>query len=151
MASHFDILLVLSGFELVMTGQEQVGTCSSVQMLGMVAQLTVMTHNQLQSPGFDCNWNSQQEESVSVKDSEVLIWALATHRGTKVMVNSKEVSSKLTKADFTVKADCSVCHMVKTTAPWVWQKESGCTADSSSQIVLKWMIICEECYECVCA
>ena len=31
-------------------------------------------------------------------------------------------SGKLTKDDFTVRTDCSVCHMVKTTALWVWQK-----------------------------
>ena len=125
----------------------------------MVARSTVMTHNWLQSPGFDCNWNSLPEGSVSVEDSEVPVQALATHGGTevvaldrpKVMVNGKEVGSKLTKADFAVKADCSVCRMVKTAALWVRQKDSGCTADGSSQIVLERTIICKECYERVCA
>ena len=58
-------------------------------------------------------------------------------------------SGKLTKDDFTVETDCLVCHMVKTTAPWVWQKSAGCSADGSAQMVLERTIICEACYACV--
>ena len=42
--------------------------------------------------------------------------------------------------DFVVSGDCSVCHMYKTTAPWVWQ---------DSQALLRQTIICKECYACV--
>ena len=76
---------------------------------------------------------------------------LATHGGTKVTVDGREVGSKLTKADFTVKTDCSVCRMVEATAPWVWQRSTGCSADGSAQMVLERTIICEECYARACA
>ena len=71
---------------------------------------------------------------------------LEAHGGSKVMVNGKDVGSKLTKADFAVKSDCSVCRMTKTTAPWVRQKAAGYTADGNAQMVLERTIICEECY-----
>jgi hypothetical protein len=38
-------------------------------------------------------------------------------------------SGRLTEDDFTVMTDCSVCHMVKMTAPWVWQKSTLLDAD----------------------
>jgi hypothetical protein len=59
-------------------------------------------------------------------------------------------SGTLTNDDFTFKTDCSVCHMVKTTALWVWQKSAGCSADGSAQMVLERTIICEACYTRVC-
>ena len=71
---------------------------------------------------------------------------MATQGYTKVMVDGKEAGGKLTEADFTVKTDCSVCRMVKTTAPWVQQKATGYSADGNAQMVLERMIICEECY-----
>ena len=55
-------------------------------------------------------------------------------------------SGILTEDDFIVSTDCSVCHMFKTTAPWVWQKATGYTADGNAQMALERMIICEECY-----
>jgi hypothetical protein len=55
----------------------------------------------------------------------------------------------LTEDDFIVSTDCSVCHMFKTTAPWIWQKSIVCPADSSAQTLLERTIICEECYACV--
>ena len=70
------------------------------------------------------------------------------------MVDGKEVGDKLTKADFAVKTDCSVCRRIKTTAPWVRQKATGYTAGGNAQMVLKRIIIREECYSrqsCVCA
>ena len=38
-------------------------------------------------------------------------------------------SGRLTEEDFTVLTDCSVCHMVEMTAPWVWQKSRLLAAD----------------------
>ena len=122
---------------------------ASVQMPSTMAQSAVVAHNRLQSassPCFDYNWNSQREESVGVEDSEIPIQTWAAHRGTKVMVGGKEVGGKLTKANFAVKTDCSVCHMIKTTVPWVRQKATGYTADGNAQMVLERTIICEECY-----
>jgi len=68
--------------------------------------------------------------------------------GAKVMVDGKDVGSKLTKSDFVNKHDCSVCRMTKTTAPWVRQKAIGYTADGNAQMTLERCIICEECYAC---
>ena len=36
------------------------------------------------------------------------------------------------------------------TAPWVWQKSTGCSADGSAQMLLERTIICEACYTRVC-
>ena len=58
-------------------------------------------------------------------------------------------SGILTEDDFIISTNCSVCHMFKMTAPWVWQKSIGCSADSSAQMLLEHTIICEECYACV--
>ena len=58
-------------------------------------------------------------------------------------------SGILTEDDFIVSTDCSVCHMFKTTAPWIWQKSTGCSADGSAQMLLERTIICEACYACV--
>ena len=68
--------------------------------------------------------------------------------GAKVMVDGKDVGSKLTKSDFVYRHDCAACRMTKMTAPWVRQKAAGYTADSSAQMVLERVIICEECYAC---
>jgi hypothetical protein len=60
----------------------------------------------------------------------------------------------LTEDDFIVldmlmEDDCSVCHMFKTTTPWIWQKSIECPADSSEQTLLERTIICEDCYAIV--
>ena len=68
--------------------------------------------------------------------------------GAKVMVDGKDVGSKLTKADFVYRHDCAACRMTKMTAPWVRQKAAGYTADGSAQMVLERVIICEDCYAC---
>ena len=155
-----------------------------VQMLHSMAQSAMVAHNQLQSVSslcFDYSWNKQQEESVSVEDSEILIQMLVAHGGVhratsgilvdqvhdilhhdaasnfwtfgpksgggaRVIVNGKDVSGKLTKADFVHKHNYSVCHMTKAAVLWVQQKAAGYTAGSNAQMVLEWMIICEECY-----
>ena len=66
----------------------------------------------------------------------------------------KRPSGRLTAEDFTVLTDCSVCHMVELTAPWVWRKSTllaadGIVHDRSAQMLLERTIICEACYECV--
>ena len=63
-----------------------------------------------------------------------------------MIVDSKDVRGKLTKADFVHKHNCSACCMTKTMVLWVQQKAAGYTTDSNAQMVLKWTIICEECY-----
>jgi hypothetical protein len=69
--------------------------------------------------------------------------------GAKVMVDGKDVGSKLTKSDFICRHDCAACRMTKMTAPWVRQKAAGLTADgSAAQILLERVIICEDCYAC---
>ena len=63
---------------------------------------------------------------------------LKSGRGAKVMVDSKDVRSKLTKSDFVCRHDCAACCMTKMTAPWVQQKATRLTADgSAAQILLK--------------
>jgi len=69
--------------------------------------------------------------------------------GAKVMVDGKDVGSKLTHADFVHRHDCAACRMTKMTAPWVRQKAAVATADGNvGQLVLERVIICEDCYAC---
>jgi hypothetical protein len=68
--------------------------------------------------------------------------------GAKVMVDSKDVGGKLTKADFAYRHDCAACRMTKMTAPWVRQKAVGYSADGNAMMALERVIICEECYAC---
>ena len=69
--------------------------------------------------------------------------------GATVMVDGKNVGSKLTKSDFVCRHDCAACRMTKMTAPWVRQKAAGLTADgSAAQILLERVSICEDCYAC---
>ena len=69
--------------------------------------------------------------------------------GATVMVDGKNVGSRLTKSDFVCRHDCAACRMTKMTAPWVRQKAAGLTADgSAAQILLERVSICEDCYAC---
>ena len=66
-----------------------------------------------------------------------------------MMVDGKDVGSKLTHADFVHRHDCAACRMTKMTAPWVRQKAAVATADGNvGQMVLERVIICEDCYAC---
>jgi len=68
--------------------------------------------------------------------------------GAKVMVDGKDVGSRLTKADFAVPHACAACRMTKMTAPWVRQKAVGYSADGNAMMALERVIICEDCYAC---
>ena len=91
----------------------------------------------------------QRPRTQSRRDDDaqlVVVSHEATDAQLRATVDGKDVGGKLTKADFAVKTDSSVCRMTKTTAPWVRQKAAGYTADGNTQMVLKQMIVCEECY-----